>query len=80
MSVVKMKSIYKKEDLAVWVGWSINWLQPVVDAMESILFPLWESWSSFSHFEDLLLQSSVGTEQIEFRSLSWKDQDYYNII
>ena len=80
MSVVKMKSIYEKEDLAVWVGWSINWLQPVVDAMESILFPLWESWSSFGNFEDLVLQSSVGTEQIEFRSLSWKDQDYYNII
>ena len=63
MSVVKMKSIYEKEDLAVWVGRSINWLQPIVDAIKSILF-----------------QSSVGTEQIEFRSLSWKDQDYYNII
>ena len=80
MSVVKMKSIYEKEDLAVWVGRSINWLQPIVDAIKSILFPFWKSWSSFGHFEDLVLQSSVGTEQIEFRSLSWKDQDYYNII
>lgn len=80
MPVVKMKSIYEKEDLAVWVGRSINWLQPIVDAIKSVLFPLWKCWSSFGHFEDLVLQSSVGTEQIEFRSLSWKDQDYYNII
>lgn len=66
---VKIKFIYKGEVLALWVGWSINWLYPVVHAMESISFPLWESWSKFHYFEDLRLPPPVSTEQTELSSL-----------
>ena len=66
---VKIRSIQEEDSLVIWVGWSINWLEPAQEVRKLISQPSLFSLSKAHHWGDLALKSPIIAEHARLGSL-----------